>query len=600
MSSQVNPNKTGARNGAGAIVILTAAALAVSPQLIWGDSCGHDFDFHLVSWFDALNSWRHGIPYPHWTPSANFGAGEPRFMFYSPLTWMLGAALGAVLPWTLVPVVLVFAILAGTGLATTALAREMLSEGSAVLAGCIAIFSGYPLFTAYERSAFAELAGGIWIPLILLYGLRNRDCENSGAGFWLRIFNGSVVPLALAVAASWLSNPTVGLMACYLLAALAIVSAWLLRSWWPTVRASVGAALGMGLSAFYLLPAAWEQRWVDIHQVTEDPGQTLENNWLFAHHANPELASHDQVLKTASTIAVIMIATAVFAFIVCKIRGRLPGPRSWWIPLALIPVAVLLVQFRFSDALWNLLPKLRFLQFPWRWLLVLEAPTAIFIAAAFWPQTIARRPRNFVVIVCSAVFICLTAAASRYLYQPCYPEDTAPRMLNVLRAGSGYSGTPEYEPMGADISRIPMGLPQACLVSDPNVVLGNSNADGDLVWDASQGSCEAIFAAGQNSRPEHLRIVGAVPHSGFLILRQLAYPAWQLKLKGQLVSPKTSREDGLTTVPVPQGAFELSADWTVTRDVMLARWLSALSVFALTLICLLERKLKQPRLSFEK
>ena len=51
----------------------------------------------------CLNSWRHGILYPHWAPSANYGAGEPRFVFYPPLTWMLGAALGAVLPWTLVP-----------------------------------------------------------------------------------------------------------------------------------------------------------------------------------------------------------------------------------------------------------------------------------------------------------------------------------------------------------------------------------------------------------------------------------------------------------------------------------------------------------------
>jgi hypothetical protein len=278
----------------------------------------------------------------------------------------------------------------------------------------------------------------------------------------------------------------------------------------------------------------------------------------------------------------------------------LPGPRNWWIPLALIPIAVLLGQFRFSDALWNLLPKLRFLQFPWRWLLILEAPIAIFLAAALWPQTIARRHRIFVIVACPAIFICLTAAASKYLYQACYPEDTVARMLSVLRVGQGYNGTSEYEPLGADISRIPMGLPQACLVSDPHIVLGTSNADGELVWDASQGSCEAIFAAGQNSRPEHLRIDGTVPRPGFLILRQLTYPAWRLKLNGQLVLSKTSRQDGLTTVPVPQGAFELSVDWTTTRDVMLARWLSGLSVFALTLICLLERKLKRPRLSFEK
>ena len=92
----------------GAAIILLAAFIAIVPQLIRGNSCGHDFDVHLVSWLDCLNSWRHGILYPHWAPSPNYGAGEPRFVFYPPLTWMLGAALGAILPWHLVPIALTF------------------------------------------------------------------------------------------------------------------------------------------------------------------------------------------------------------------------------------------------------------------------------------------------------------------------------------------------------------------------------------------------------------------------------------------------------------------------------------------------------------
>ncbi|MGB8259297.1 MAG: hypothetical protein WCE75_03055, partial [Terracidiphilus sp.] len=92
----------------GPALILLAAAVATLPQALRGNSCGHDFDFHLVSWLDCLNAWRHGILYPHWSPSANFLAGEPRFVFYPPLTWMLGAALGAVLPWAAAPIALTF------------------------------------------------------------------------------------------------------------------------------------------------------------------------------------------------------------------------------------------------------------------------------------------------------------------------------------------------------------------------------------------------------------------------------------------------------------------------------------------------------------
>src|ERR1700722_1027193 len=164
-----------ARRMAGPVIILAAAALAMTPQRLLGYSCGHDFDFHLVSWFETLSSWRHGLYYPHWAVSPNYGAGEPRFVFYPPITWMLGAALRFLMGWGYVPIMLAYGMLAGTGLATRALARELLGDGAATLAGCVAIFSGYALFTAYERSAFGELTGGFWIPLLLLFALRDRN-----------------------------------------------------------------------------------------------------------------------------------------------------------------------------------------------------------------------------------------------------------------------------------------------------------------------------------------------------------------------------------------------------------------------------------------
>jgi hypothetical protein len=596
----------GLRQFIGPAVILVAAAVAVAPQFLWGNSCGHDFDFHLVSWFDALNAWKHGIPYPHWTPSANYGAGEPRFVFYSPLTWMMGAALAIVLPWTLVPAALTFLLLAGTGLATRALAREVLGEGAATLAGCAALFSGYALFTAYERSAFAELAGGFWIPLVLLFALRSRHVSGHGSAGsnWRRVsasaFDGSAALLAVAIAGAWLSNPTVGVMACYLLAAVALVMVLLKRSWAPVLRASAGAVLGMGLIAIYLVPAAWEQRWVDIHKVTEDPGQTLENNWLFAVHSDPSLAYHDQVLHTASMIAVIMIAVTLGALLVCWLRGRLPGGRPWWVPLALVPVAVLLLQFSFSRPLWNLLPELRFLQFPWRWLQVLEAPMAIFVAAAAWPGDSRRNWRRIGVGTAgAAIFLAITAYAAKDLYQVCDEEDAVAPMVNTYSSGQGFIGTYEYEPVGADISLIAAGLPQACLVSDPAIALGRPAEDPDAppAWDAAQGSCEATYAAAQNTGPEHLRIEAATPRAGFLILRLRSYPAWLVKVNGRAASSLPRRDDGLIAVPVPQGSVDLTVDWTATTDVILSRWLSGLSVLALIGLCLLERRLARAHLS---
>jgi hypothetical protein len=576
---------------AGPVVILLAAAIATGPQLFRGNSCGHDFDFHLVSWFDCLSNWRHGILYPQWTPSPNYGAGEPRFIFYPPLTWMLGAALGFVLPWQLVPIVLTFLLLAATGLATRALALHALPDAPATLAGCAAIFSGYALFTAYERSAFGELAG-FWIPLLLLLILRDRAPEES---LVRRAFDGSCTPLALVVAGAWLSNAPLGVMASYLLAAVALVLAALRRSWAPILRAAVASGLGLALAGFYLVPAAWEQRWVDIRQAIDDPGLKIENSFLFAHPSDPALDLHNIELNRISVIAVCMVGIALAGLLVAWHRKTLAVDRRWWFPLALIPIAVLLLQLPISLPLWNLLPKLRFLQFPWRWLVVLEAPMGLSFAAAIWPSVAARRwLRVAVPAICAALFLASTATAAVYFFQPCDDEDAVAPMVKVDRSGAGFEGVYEYEPIGADDGVVPTGLPDACLVINPRVPLGVLDTPGtNPDWWVEQHSCDATYSAIRRS-PEHLHIQAALPHAGYLILRLRTYPAWRITVNGRQAS-SLGREDGLTVVPVDQGRTEIDADWATTPDVHAGRWLSVLALVLGTALWLWERSRQTPR-----
>jgi hypothetical protein len=467
----------------------------------------------------------------------------------------------------------------------------------------VALFSGYSLFTAYERTAFAELAGGVWIPLVLLFALRSSKAPDVAKSEHHQSA-GSIAGLAIAIAGCWLSNPTVGVMGCYLLAAAALVVFGLERSSAKLLRTAAGAVLGMGLVAVYLVPASWEQRWVDIHQATQDKGETPEYSWLFAVHNDPALAYHDVVLHTVSTIAILMIGVALCALFLCWLRGRLPEKARWWVPLALIPVAVLLLQFPFSRPLWNLLPDLRFLQFPWRWLVVLEAPMGIFAAAAIWPRNSTHHLQRFAIAAAAgAVFLTLTTWAEKDLFQVCDDEDAVAGMVPVYAAGQGFAGTYEYEPIGADISLIAAGLPQACLVANPATVLGKptENSDSDsgiaVVWSASQGTCEATYAAAHCSAPEHLKILANPPHTGFLVLKLRTYPAWLVKVNGVAIVPSPPRADGLMAVPVPAGPVVLTADWTTTTDVFVGRWLSALSVLALTGLCLLAREPKRKHLS---
>ncbi len=592
----------------GPAIICLAALIATSPDLIRKTSCGHDFDFHLASWLDVAASWRYGLFYPHWAPSPNYGAGEPRFVFYPPLTWMLGAAFGLIFPWKGVELAILCSFLAATGLATRMLARQALPDGPATLAGCAALFSGYSMFTAYERSAFGELAGGFWIPSLLLLVLRDRNSQGSG---WRRAFDGSAVLLTLVIAGAWLSNAPLGVMASYLLAAVALTVAIFKRSWAPILRSTVAVTLGLGLSAIYLVPAAVEQRWVQIGQATDDPGVAIENSFLFGRHSDPNLELHDVELWRVSTIAVAMIGLAVICIFIAWRRGLL-RQRPWWIPLALIPLAVLFLQLPISLPLWNILPKLRFLQFPWRWLVVLEAPLGIFFAAAIWPTR--RWLRVAAIAVSSAIFVSITAVTTLVFHQSCDEEDRVDGMLSAYRSGQGFLGTDEYAPPGADDSLMAIGLPDACLVTNPNVVLASSD-DGNIpAWNAASGHCDATYSWEQKGRrtPERLRMSAETPHAGYLILHLRNYAAWKVAVNGEVVALGASplyaslphRDDGLMVVPVPQGPVQVNVDWTITGDVVMGRLLSLISLGCIGVLYLIERKLDavqkakaEPRLS---
>jgi hypothetical protein len=580
---------------AGPSIICLAAFIAIVPQLIRGNSCGHDFDVHLVSWLDCVNAWHHGIPYPHWAPSPNYGAGEPRFVFYPPLTWMLGAALGLIFSWHVVPIVLTFLILAATGLATRALALEALDDLPATLAGCASLFSLFTLFTAYERSAFPEFAGGFWLPLIVLFVMRDR---HPSASLFRRAFDGSTALLALALAGAWLSNLPLGVMAGYLMAGVALLWALANKSWVPLLRAVLAGALGLGLAAIYWLPAAFERNWVDIKQATQDPGYNFENNWLFARSANPLLALHDQILRQVSWIAISMIAIAVAGIAISWRRGALPAAKSaasrlWWVPVAAIPVAVCFFLFPVSRPLWYLLPEMRFLQYPWRWLEAVEAPMAIFFVTAIWPFR--RRSRVGVLAVCVVLFLASTVYATKVFFQVCYPEDTVASVLFDYRSGAGFEGMYEYEPPGGDDSSIATGLPDACLVSDPSLVLGKpdpDDPDANPIWNPDQGSCQATFTAlhGSQTDPEHREIRATTAQAGYLLLRLVSYPAWRIRVNGQPQTALPRRDDGLIVVPVPEGAVDLTVDWTRSPDVLAGRWVSAVSLLLLAALWWVERR----------
>ncbi|MDR3754557.1 MAG: hypothetical protein P4K93_16895, partial [Terracidiphilus sp.] len=229
-----------------------------------------------------------------------------------------------------------------------------------------------------------------------------------------------------------------------------------------------------------------------------------------------------------------------------------------------------------------------------------EAPMAIFFVTAIWPS--GRRARVTVLVACAAVFLASTLYAAEVFFQVCYPEDSVASVLAVTQAGAGFEGMYEYEPPGGDDSSIATGLPDACLVGDLSVVLGKpdpDDPDANPAWSPDQGSCQATFVTlhGNRTNPEHREIRATIAYAGYLVLRLVSYPAWSIRVNGQLLTALPKRSDGLIVVPIPQGAVDVTVDWAQSPDVLASRWVSGFSLLLLAGLCWVERRRVPVRLT---
>jgi len=531
-------------------LIFAAAGIAVLPLAWRGTSCGHDFDFHLESWMEVLRQWRQGVVYPHWAASANYGAGEPRFVFYPPLSWMLGALLALVMPWIKVPLIFTLIALAAMGASFFRMAREWMPGDNAALASCLYVVNPYVLFVAYERAAYGELLAGAWIPLLVLFALRARP---------------AMLELAMVVAGLWLTNAPAAVMGCYTLMVLVAAAVVAERRWVLAGRAAGGTALGLGLAGFYLVPAVYEQRWVEIQRAIGE-GMRVEDSFLFGHTGE---AFHDQVLRTASWIAVVLLAATVIAAVL-SYRTRRRG--ALWATLVALAMMITGLLLPFSDVVWRLAPELKFLQFPWRWLLVLSMVVAALVGLALREGAKTRRGNLQRVAAVVVVAACVSGVAWFYFWQPCDDEDNVRAQVATFRDGD-FEGTDEYTASPADNGAIQQDLPRIRVLRAADGNEGNSAAGTNPEWQAS--GADLLPSEVQIGRWDVERMSATVRSGGgFAVLRVMDYPAWRVTVNGAGVDARPRRDDGLMVVPVAAGVSEIAVRYVATRDVWAGRILS--------------------------
>jgi uncharacterized membrane protein len=220
-----------------AAVSLVTAVLVAAPFFRLGIMVGHDFAFHMTSWMDVFRQWKEGIHYPRWTEWANGGYGEPRFLFYPPLSWLLGAALGLVAPWKDVQGLFVVVAQAFAGLSMFAFARRFLSQRGALLAAMAYGANPYIFLDVYMRSAFAEQLACAVMPLVVPAALELAGLiESRGRSPWQ-----AVAFFAIPFSVVWLANVPSGVMESY---SVVLIFAWAALAKRRTIWSLGGQILG--------------------------------------------------------------------------------------------------------------------------------------------------------------------------------------------------------------------------------------------------------------------------------------------------------------------------------------------------------------------
>ena len=143
-----------------------AALLGILPLLIKGNVAAHDLQFHISSWNEVAQQWRHGILWPRWAAMANYGFGEPRFIFYPPISWLLGGALALWLPVRALPAAFSFFAFFAAGAGMFTLARRYLSPRLALAAAVLYAINPYHLITVYWDFRVAEMLASAVFPVM--------------------------------------------------------------------------------------------------------------------------------------------------------------------------------------------------------------------------------------------------------------------------------------------------------------------------------------------------------------------------------------------------------------------------------------------------
>ncbi len=547
----------------------------------------HDARHSIFFLVEFDRSFSAGALWPVWGPDHAIGFGYPTFLLYAPLAFYVGEAFHLLGLGFAAATKMTWAVGFLLGAAGSyRLARRWFTPAVALVASLAFTYAPYHFSQIYVRAALAEFMALAWLPWTVLAFLR----------LWDEPGPRRAVLAGLALAALMLFHtvstltfvPLIGGLLLFLFARDLVRGRRAGRSIWQSVRSTsagwtLTALVTAGLlSCIFFVPMLLERggvaqwQWVKesysyrLHFVY--PGQFLLPGWDYGYSvAGPNDGMSFQV---GIPIFLLAVLGSVAGVVVRQRRtGRGADRRFMAIFLIAVTLVTLFLMTPAAQVIWDVLPLVELIQFPWRLLAVVVFTLAMLAGFGAWALNRAapgRGPQaaNPFAYVIGLVLIVSSLPFAQPQIVPLRAQDESP--LAVLDFEMAF---PDMRGMTAWAERPP------------------ADADSPLIaqYLAGQPLQKAAIAAGSGEivgqSSGALAARALVRAEGPVTLRFYTYyfPGWRATVDGRPVAIRADGPNGLIGVDVPAGQHEVEVTFGLTPARIAGRVLAALGV----LLCVL-------------
>ncbi len=567
----------------GLILVILLAALAAQPFLSRpGLPRDTDAELHVFRAAELGYALQGGAGYVRWAPNFWYGYGYPIFNYYAPLCYYLANAFALLPNLDIVSgtkAVFILGLLLGA-LGTFSLGRKLFGLRAALVAAAAFTFSPYILFVnPHMRGDLPEFFALSLLPWLIRFQIQNSKFKV--ANFVLSAFLWTALIL------------THNLMALILSAILAVWLLWQLN-FKPRVSNLGLVLLVAGLSAFFWLPFVAERSAVHLTVIGE--GHFDFHNHFVAWRT---LFGPSQPLDMGATSP--------------KFQYNL-GLAQWLLALPALPLAFLyrhkpqgkvlaffvlcslvliLLMLSPSAFIWEAVPLMSYIQFPWRLLGPAALTLAMCMGGAIWgiEETTKQESKETSVLASRILHLasCILRPSSLILHPSFF-------ILLILGLALPAMYPPMWSPDFGPTT--PLGMLQVELAGHylgttstgdfvPATVKAHPPANSDLVASYQQGNIDkfdrATLPSGATAKviehgPTHDRFQVYSPQSFAARVLTFYFPGWQVKIDGQPVSIRPSDPHGLIEFDIAPGAHDIVVSFGSTPARTIGTFISLLAL----------------------